>query len=102
MTFLNKINSKINDAIGNSFIGRYFKFEERGANFTTELAGATATFLTMAYILAINPRILAASGGPCIPNEEDGGIFGATYEKCLFEINQQYVTATALGSMFGK
>ena len=29
----------------------------------------------MAYILAVNPRILADSGGPCIPNEADGGEF---------------------------
>jgi hypothetical protein len=49
--------------------------QERGSTFTTELAGATATFLTMAYILAVNPRILADSGGPCIPNEADGGEF---------------------------
>jgi xanthine/uracil/vitamin C permease (AzgA family) len=49
--------------------------KERGSTFTTELAGATATFLTMAYILAVNPRILADSGGPCIPNEADGGEF---------------------------
>ena len=94
--------AKVNDSIGNSFVGRYFKFEERGTNFTTELAGATSTFLTMAYIRAVNPRILADSGGPCIPNEDDGGIFGVSYEECLFQINQQYVTATAVGSMFGK
>jgi AGZA family xanthine/uracil permease-like MFS transporter len=67
-----------------------------------QLAGATATFLTMAYILAVNPRILADSGGPCVPDPpEEGGIFGANYEACLEEIKRQYITATAIGSMVG-
>ncbi len=30
------------------------------------------------------------------------GIFGAEYEACLEEIKQQYVTATAIGSMVGE
>ena len=30
------------------------------------------------------------------------GIFGPTYEECLEKIKQQYVTATAIGSMVGK
>lgn len=91
----------MDDSIGKSFIGRFFKFEEKGASFSTEVAGASATFLTMAYILAVNPRILADSGGPCVPNEEDGGIDGPEYLNCLMEINRQFVTATAIGSMVG-
>jgi len=94
-----KFIENLNDTIGRSFIGKFFQIEERGSTFTTELAGASATFLTMAYILAVNPRILAESGGPCVPNEDDGGIFGPTYEECLEKIKQQYVTATAIGSM---
>ena len=55
----------------------------------------------MAYILAVNPRILADSGGPCVPDApEEGGIFGAKYEECLEELTRQYVTATAIGSTF--
>ena len=50
----------------------------------------------MAYILAVNPTILADSGGPCVP--PDGNIFDESYEECLFKIKQQYVTATAIGS----
>lgn len=94
-----KFLDNLNDGISGSFIGKFFQIEERGSRFTTELAGATATFLTMAYILAVNPRILADSGGPCVPNDDDGGIFGPTYEECLEKIKQQYVTATAIGSM---
>ncbi len=42
----------------------YFHFEELGTNWRTEtLAGAT-TFLTMAYIIFVNPSILHAAGMP--------------------------------------
>lgn len=91
----------VNLAVNKSFIGKYFQMEERGTNFTTEFAGATTTFLTMAYILAVNPRILAESGGPCVPNEDDGGIFGPSYEQCLEEIKREFITSTALVSMVG-
>ena len=63
--------------------------------------GASATFLSMAYILAVNPRILADSGGPCVPNEADGGIFGETYTSCMETVKREYVTSTAIASMFG-
>lgn len=92
----------MNERVDGSFIGRYFQIKERGSSFSTELAGATATFLTMAYILAVNPRILADSGGPCVVDPDDpAGIFGESYEECLEKIKQQYVTATAIGSMVG-
>lgn len=43
---------------------RYFEFERLGTNWRTEaLAGAT-TFLTMAYIVLVNPAILAQTGMP--------------------------------------
>ena len=61
----------VNERVGSSFIGKYFQIKERGSSFSTELAGATATFLTMAYILAVNPRILADSGGPCVFDPDD-------------------------------
>ena len=66
-----KFIENMNEKVQSSFIGKYFQLEERGSSFTTELAGATATFLTMAYILAVNPRILADSGGPCVPDPDD-------------------------------
>ena len=51
----------------------------------------------MAYILAVNPRILADSGGPC--EYGDGGPFGDEYEVCLEETKRQMILATALTSM---
>jgi AGZA family xanthine/uracil permease-like MFS transporter len=45
-----------------AFLERYFEFERLGTNWRTEtLAGAT-TFLTMAYIVLVNPAILAQTG----------------------------------------
>jgi len=67
MTFFLTISASCND------LSCFFVSKERGTSFTTEFAGGTATFLTMAYILAINPDILAQSGGPCVPNTADGG-----------------------------
>jgi adenine/guanine/hypoxanthine permease len=75
--------------------------EQRQTNFLTELTGATATFKSMAYILAVNPRILADSGGPCVPNDTDGGIFGPSYLACMEDVKREYVTSTAIASMFG-
>jgi AGZA family xanthine/uracil permease-like MFS transporter len=39
-------------------IARYFKFAERGTNFTTEVRAGVTTFLVMAYIVVVNPIIL--------------------------------------------
>jgi len=40
-------------------IARYFKFAERGTDFATELRAGLTTFLVMAYIIFLNPIILA-------------------------------------------
>jgi AGZA family xanthine/uracil permease-like MFS transporter len=41
-----------------------FQLESRGSTVGRELRGAVATFLTMAYILFVNPTILSGSGMP--------------------------------------
>ena len=40
----------------------FFKLNENGTNVKTEVIGGITTFMTMAYILAVNPSILSASG----------------------------------------
>ena len=45
-------------------IANYFKFEEKGATLNGELRAGLTTFLTMAYILVVNPSMLAISGIP--------------------------------------
>ncbi|MCR5795259.1 MAG: NCS2 family permease [Solobacterium sp.] len=42
---------------------RLFKFEENGTNLRTELIAGLTTFMTMVYILALNPTILCAAPG---------------------------------------
>ncbi|KAL4387110.1 hypothetical protein GQ457_09G014770 [Hibiscus cannabinus] len=57
--------TRLNSAVASSRVGKHFRLAERNSTFTTELRAGTATFLTMAYILAVNASILADSGGPC-------------------------------------
>jgi adenine/guanine/hypoxanthine permease len=42
----------------------FFRFHERGTNPRTEVLGGLATFLTMSYIVFVNPAILSAAGVP--------------------------------------
>ncbi len=41
---------------------KLFKLKENKTNIRTEVVGGITTFMTMAYILAVNPQILSASG----------------------------------------
>ncbi len=41
---------------------KLFKLKENNTNVRTEVMGGITTFMTMAYILAVNPQILSASG----------------------------------------
>lgn len=49
-----------------------FKLQERGSNFKTEVLAGLTTFLTMAYILIVNPLILGDAG------MDMGSVFMAT------------------------
>src|SRR3954452_1679454 len=46
------------------FLARRFHLAARGTNTRTEVLGGVATFLTMCYILFVNPAILSAAGVP--------------------------------------
>lgn len=41
---------------------KYFQFEELGTNYKREILGGLTTFLSMAYILAVNPGMLSEAG----------------------------------------
>ena len=45
-------------------LSRYFDLEGHGTSVRTELFAGLTTFLTMAYIVVINPVILGAAGMP--------------------------------------
>lgn len=41
---------------------KFFHLKENNTNVKTEVMGGVTTFMTMAYILAVNPTLLSASG----------------------------------------
>ena len=51
-----------------SAIARFFKFREKGTNVRTEVLGGATTFVTMAYIIVVNPAILSFAGIPQGPS----------------------------------
>ncbi|MCQ2547768.1 MAG: NCS2 family permease [Clostridia bacterium] len=51
---------------------KFFKLEERGTNKKREMVAGITTFLSMAYILAVNPQILSGAG------MDSGAVFTAT------------------------
>ena len=51
---------------------KFFKLKENKTTVRTEVVAGITTFMTMAYILAVNPNILAAAG------MDHGAVFTAT------------------------
>ncbi len=47
-----------------SWLARFFKLEEHQTDVRTEVVAGLTTFLTMAYIVFVNPNILADAGVP--------------------------------------
>lgn len=54
--------SNLNADNSGSFLDRFFKLKENGTDVKTEILAGITTFLTMAYILFINPNILKMAG----------------------------------------
>lgn len=57
--------------MGNSkqtYLDQYFKISERNSSVRSEFLGGLTTFLTMAYIIVVNPAILAFAGIPQGPS----------------------------------
>jgi len=44
------------------WLNRYFKLEEHNTTIRTEMVGGTTTFMTMSYIIFVQPAILSAAG----------------------------------------
>merc|ERR1719159_1254795 len=92
-----KEGSKQKAGGSNSALSRYFKIDERGSSIWTELRAGCTTFLTLAYILAVNPLILADSGGTCSCEGPDCRN-GMEYEACVREVRRDLVIVTAVTS----
>lgn len=54
------------------FLEKFFKLKEHGTNASTEIIAGLTTFMTMGYILAVNPGMLSATG------MDFGSVFTAT------------------------
>ncbi|PTH19336.1 NCS2 family permease [Staphylococcus auricularis] len=70
---------------------KYFKFDEHGTSYKSEILGGITTFLSMAYILAVNPQILSLAGVDGATDDmkmDQGAVFVATalaaFVGCLF------------------
>ena len=44
------------------FLRNFFKFDENRTNFNREFVAGSTTFITMAYIIFVNPQLMSASG----------------------------------------
>ena len=82
----------------NSLCEKFFKLREHGTNVKTEFLAGVTIFMTMAYILAVNPLILSAAG------MDSGAVFVATaLSACLgtlimaFCSNYPFVLAPGMG-----
>jgi adenine/guanine/hypoxanthine permease len=49
-------------------VREYFEFDRHGTNFQREIVAGATTFATMAYIIVVNPAILATAGIPVGPS----------------------------------
>ena len=60
---------------------KYFQFDKHGTSYKNEILGGITTFLSMAYILAVNPQILSLAGVKGATSDmkmDQGAIFVAT------------------------
>lgn len=59
----------------------YFQFDQLGTNYKREIIGGLTTFLSMAYILIVNPLTLTLQSVPDLPDAlrmDQGAVFVAT------------------------
>lgn len=74
----------------------YFEFSHLGTNWRTEILAGVTTFLTMAYIVLVNPAILSATGMP-LPAVTAATCLSAAFGSILMGIVARYPIALAPG-----
>ena len=81
-----------------TFLGKVFKLKRNRTTVKTEIVAGITTFMTMAYILAVNPNLLSIAGIP------RGGVFMATAVAAVvgtllmaFMSNYPFVLAPGMG-----
>src|SRR3954449_13168047 len=74
----------------------YFEFTHLGTNWRTEILAGVTTFLTMAYIVLVNPAILADAGVP-LPAVTAATCLSAAFGSILMGVVARYPIALAPG-----
>jgi AGZA family xanthine/uracil permease-like MFS transporter len=74
----------------------YFEFAHLGTNWRTEILAGVTTFLTMAYIVLVNPAVLADAGLP-LPAVTAATCLSAAFGSILMGIVARYPIALAPG-----
>ncbi len=74
----------------------YFEFARLGTNWRTEILAGVTTFLTMAYIVLVNPAILADAGVP-LPAVTAATCLSAAFGSILMGVIARYPIALAPG-----
>src|SRR4029077_4636303 len=77
-------------------IESYFEFAHLGTNWRTEILAGITTFLTMAYIVLVNPAILADAGVP-LPAVTAATCLSAAFGSILVGVVARYPIALAPG-----
>src|SRR3974377_2176725 len=77
-------------------IETYFEFRHLGTNWRTEILAGVTTFLTMAYIVLVNPAILTSTGMP-LPAVTAATCLSAAFGSFLMGIIARYPIALAPG-----
>src|SRR5580658_5569119 len=75
---------------------RYFEFSRLSTNWRTEVLAGVTTFLTMAYIVLVNPAILADAGVP-LPAVTAATCLSAAFGSILMGVIARYPIALAPG-----
>jgi AGZA family xanthine/uracil permease-like MFS transporter len=74
----------------------YFEFRHLGTNWRTEILAGVTTFLTMAYIVLVNPAILSAAGVP-LAAATAATCLSAAFGSILMGVVARYPIALAPG-----
>src|SRR6202021_2936974 len=77
-------------------LARYFEFEQLGTNWRTEILAGVTTFVTMAYIVLVNPAILSDAGVP-LAAVTAATCLSAAFGSILMGIVARYPIALAPG-----
>lgn len=76
----------------------FFKFKERGTDLKTEILAGITTFMTMAYIIFVNPGILSAAGVPFAGAATATALGAALMCFCMgFISNRPFALASGMG-----